>query len=763
MSPQPKKIVINHNSFVGVSPRSKSGCLSCRKRKKKCDEVHPVCGHCEKKGLTCIWREPTKKNTKYQFDVKSIIESQNMIKLQKSNTMKPRKATNMKNEKVKPAQNNKIDNIEDKKENTQKNNKEQNIGPNKEITNCEGNSKLFEKLYENLNERLEEKISNMLESITNTPPNTIPESTCIPSPLLLTQPEPLNTPIETADSIISDADRAVNELMNDQAAFGSFIDNVIGYVKTPEFNPDSNVLDFNINSAIKQAQNYITSISSPMSMSPIIPSIETESIKLIGARKSPLPENKLSIIPKETEDDVTEYDSNDTYHPMDESQLLENVYISETDLLKVFKSKRLHPYLKPTVHLLLSKNNSLKLINPSSPIMNQLDSTARLFLENYVTNVAMYHLDIGTNQFFLDYAISMANNNTAVLYCLVAWGGMFLVGRDNEVANTYIEKSLAIIEEKKNRMMKSKSFDNNEHIEILLFYVLLFGADVSTGDADRWYKSLLHCRNILKNYGGLRQFVLKNKDNKVAKWILSNIFYHDVFSSRITDLGMVISINEYSDAFKNQKFLQNDDYGLDPFYGLSQDLYLLLGEVADYRRKMNAGKNYKNVEDSWFQIFDSRIINCKPPANMLDIIIKQDPSGKLMEHHLTFFELTQITLRIYIRITFKELSFDDDEIQLLRERGLKLYNILIGTKLQTLLGLSLLMLGVTSISETHRTNLRKSFDRFISSYHVLNVRLCWEIIKQVWGQYDIKTKNEEYGYVDWTKVVGVMGWNCCLT
>lgn len=33
--------------------RSRTGCLSCRKRRRKCDEVRPTCGGCQKRQLTC--------------------------------------------------------------------------------------------------------------------------------------------------------------------------------------------------------------------------------------------------------------------------------------------------------------------------------------------------------------------------------------------------------------------------------------------------------------------------------------------------------------------------------------------------------------------------------------------------------------------------------------------------------------------------------------------------------------------------------------
>lgn len=44
----PTKFRIRH-------PRSKTGCVTCRRRKKKCDEIHPKCDGCMRNGLDCSW------------------------------------------------------------------------------------------------------------------------------------------------------------------------------------------------------------------------------------------------------------------------------------------------------------------------------------------------------------------------------------------------------------------------------------------------------------------------------------------------------------------------------------------------------------------------------------------------------------------------------------------------------------------------------------------------------------------------------------
>ncbi|KAF5580778.1 transcriptional activator UGA3 [Fusarium pseudocircinatum] len=53
-APFPTKWRRNH-------PRSKNGCLTCRTKRKKCDEVKPVCSSCTRTGQECVW--PAQENT----------------------------------------------------------------------------------------------------------------------------------------------------------------------------------------------------------------------------------------------------------------------------------------------------------------------------------------------------------------------------------------------------------------------------------------------------------------------------------------------------------------------------------------------------------------------------------------------------------------------------------------------------------------------------------------------------------------------------
>lgn len=52
---------IEHDSFIRT--RSRLGCLTCRRKKKKCDQTKPKCGLCTRVGTRCEWPIPGKENT----------------------------------------------------------------------------------------------------------------------------------------------------------------------------------------------------------------------------------------------------------------------------------------------------------------------------------------------------------------------------------------------------------------------------------------------------------------------------------------------------------------------------------------------------------------------------------------------------------------------------------------------------------------------------------------------------------------------------
>ncbi|CAH2352418.1 transcriptional activator protein Uga3p [[Candida] railenensis] len=73
MTSKPKKY-----EFVGLSSRSRSGCLNCKKKKKKCDEVKPRCGLCTaSKALECVWGDRKSKGHGMDGSTRKVKSSSN--------------------------------------------------------------------------------------------------------------------------------------------------------------------------------------------------------------------------------------------------------------------------------------------------------------------------------------------------------------------------------------------------------------------------------------------------------------------------------------------------------------------------------------------------------------------------------------------------------------------------------------------------------------------------------------------------------------
>lgn len=66
-----------------TAPRSKTGCLSCRRRKKKCDELRPVCTGCTNNFLTCEWppSNPQPQRRRRKRDALSFPPSQTSVEI----------------------------------------------------------------------------------------------------------------------------------------------------------------------------------------------------------------------------------------------------------------------------------------------------------------------------------------------------------------------------------------------------------------------------------------------------------------------------------------------------------------------------------------------------------------------------------------------------------------------------------------------------------------------------------------------------------
>ncbi|OWB59479.1 hypothetical protein B5S29_g337 [[Candida] boidinii] len=969
--------IIKNKSFVGVTSRSKFGCTNCRSKKKKCDEVYPICGLCSKKGVVCTWNEKRSSKDKLNFDLKALQNSHEMIK-------------NINKAKMIAEEQKKIKKLEQKQKQKEKQNKNDNKNTknssssnitstissgsnstaqvtkqqissnnvpntsNKRSKSTSTTSEPKNKRAKNSNNDGSSKIKFVMtelvvenkDSIESVP---VKKSSSLPltsstkesqSHVDMARSQSTTTSASAASSSSSTSSSASDAPSSssstsseDLIPFEPFISpssfllspNFLSYKEnsdgangsnTDNNNDNSNsnnkngpIVDENIEEILpistlspRSDDNSTSSLKnllklatngnsndlysfSPSSFfndnnthfSPIsqfFKSVENSpsdhlSSRLSNNGKSNNNEENASVIRHDLnpnvpfildksydkvnsnntqdDDEYDEYQSNSSsnnnssksnlsidFPALDESQVVENQGLSDGELLnltvKSLKNKKgLGAYLNPAFHLLFPPSPTL--FNPSSNFTRNLDDTGKLFLDHYKTYVVnmITICSADDSNFFLGYFMKLADIDESILNAIVAWGGMFLVGRKNELSIKYFNNALELA--KKNR--SKTSFSKNDYLISLTFFIITMGSQISTGDVQTWYHLFLQFKELLSTYGGLTKFVKDNLHSSEAKLIISNFLYHDVMATQSLNSGTLVDINEYKELFQQRQLLDFDSYILDPLQGCLQEIVLVLGEIVNMRCKLknmrigidtmksnylnyiknNKSTNHASIsmlgkiqesKNSYLanvnQIFNdlkTKINNTKPGFSQVRGLTNNKDE---LELHLTLFELFQIILNIYIKISIKSIPFHDDKIQILIPEIKTRLDILIGTKLQSPLCLIFLIGSIICIKKEDRLAMEERYERLSVNYHVGNMVRVWSVIEEVWRRSDLyydklnsKKKNgghdeddddadededdaeeiidinvfgdesEEETCVDWCDVVDDFGWNICFS
>ncbi|KAG7918123.1 hypothetical protein KL905_004202 [Ogataea polymorpha] len=474
--------------------------------------------------------------------------------------------------------------------------------------------------------------------------------------------------------------------------------------------------------------------------------------------------------------------SEEEFAPMDESQIVENQNLPDSELVKLLHRKDTRKFLKPTVFQLFTSKLSPSITVPSNVLTQSLDETGRLFLDHYISfitkEITICHSQ--ESNFFFSYILKLATQDSAVLNGIVAWGGMFLLGSQNEEAREYFARSLALVQTRRRQIAARPTL--KDFMALATCFLVLVGAEISTGDIKFWYHIFLQLRDAFSEYGGLRKFFEDTKHANEGKWIISNYFFHDVNATRTVLSGTHEDMNTYKDIFHGHKILETDEYGLDPFQGSAAELFLIYGEINDKRKELkDLEMRIRVLESSGdesatektlvlnqerddfcrasFEELESRILESKPSFKQLEEI---SDNRDLLTLHLTWFELHQITMRLYLRMVVKKTDFRDHEMVALREHAGKLLDIVIGTRMQSILCLTLMIAGVVHCDEASRADITAKYERLVRSFEVKNVQNCWLVVQRCWEIEDELLQRGEPCYVDWCDVVEDFGWEFCL-
>lgn len=430
----------------------------------------------------------------------------------------------------------------------------------------------------------------------------------------------------------------------------------------------------------------------------------------------------------------------------------------------------------------LSEENSLALINtdilyrsPSDTFSLHLDEKGLQLLDIYKNKISrMITISDESSNYFLKTFLTLGANEESILNILAAWGGILHEGPESSIVTHYKEKSKSLIEKK---YLSKTSMTKFDYFVLFAYYLIDIGSEIFSGDTSKWHTAFLKANNLLLDYGSVSKFLKDFNYSNDAKFLVSNFQFHDIMSSETLTAGTSCKIGTYLNIFENEDDLNN--YGLDPYQGCIQPLYLILGEILNTSvefKKVREGLNDKMEELSkkiiidnvgWFNLNEERIkyfINvdikfnellekvnhCAPNRDQVKILSN---NMRELENHLTLFELYRNTCKIYLLLYIKQTQPKSSEVQLLLLDCFKLIDILIVSHLKTSLVMALLVCGICCTTKIDRVEIKNKFNKVYSDYKVGNVCKALKIVEECWRQ------NPDGNLcIDWVSICNDFGW-----
>lgn len=377
------------------------------------------------------------------------------------------------------------------------------------------------------------------------------------------------------------------------------------------------------------------------------------------------------------------------------------------------------------------------------PFQN-LDTQGLYFLDGFIANVASkFSIGHESTNYILKTFYQLSEENDAIAHALAAWGGIFLEGGFTDNVNHHLNKAISKISTEYPDM---NNLSKKDVYVLLNYFMISIGLQICGGDVYKWNKLFNQSIELVKKCGGLGNIVKMFDCCNEIKWLLSDIQYHDVLSLQSFNKGTSLPMQEYNAIFKEANVLELGNYGLDPFQGCIQPIFLVLGEIIaksvelnkkrielENQEDMSVRLDFYNEMNECYQQLEAQIANCIPNVEQMNHI-KDDRHE--IELHLTLFDVALITCQICLNYLIKKLPAGTLEMQILSLKSLKQIDFLIQTKMKAAMSFILLVCGITCCTESDRQKMLERFKIVSQDYKAANVSLIRDIVQKVWERND---------------------------
>lgn len=702
-------------------PKSRSGCLTCKIRRKKCDETQPVCKDCQRFGKECVWID---RKTMSIEDVKKLREK----------VQEQERVSKIRNRSKEPKDDKKKSKSTTSKTTSPAANTLMGSGPSKSSTIMQCSQAVPTPLIEVKAENSCSPLPTFSPISEENPmhgmaPSSFASGLHIASPSYLasfpsltngeqlTDPSPTEHHDETEANIARETSSTFLNFLREASLFANTSLDKLTLLDHEEENEGSSLTEQCSPKSNLQEMRQITGFNIYDFLEQVHPlshDFPTQYLLLASSFNA-----TFTTAPQPPLSDVPELDARGLF--------LYNYYL-ET----------------------LSRKVS---IAPSS--QNESNSYQKVFLP-------------------------LAQKDKGVLYAILAWAGFHLGGKYMKEGAKYAEKAVNNLLKDVDFTKNARIDDRRTIVFKLATILILCGAEICRGDVKIWSVYLDWGWRLLRDNGGILNF----DTNKEEHWLISNFAYHDLlavserpayfdpdtYEKIFSDpngnskgnlnplLGVskglfqvIGAINQY--AYESRTPMRNyygrksptspSTYELSPTETVSSD-----GSDHSYASTHTVALNCLHASLDKARELDQYIENCRPEMSDLVNLPERD-----LELQLTTFEAFQISCKLHLRQSILKLNPSALECQILVHHLTKCIDILIGTPMQATLVFPIFMAGLCMVTEDDKEAMKKRFDLMMKLYGPWNVVRAKFIVEKVW-----ELNPDGNRWIDWSIIVNDLGW-----
>ncbi|KAI5963989.1 hypothetical protein CANMA_003586 [Candida margitis] len=394
--------------------------------------------------------------------------------------------------------------------------------------------------------------------------------------------------------------------------------------------------------------------------------------------------------------------------------------------------------------------------------------------------------------------LPLAQKDKGVLYSILAWAGFQLGGKWEEDAANFVSKAMSYFH-KNNDILPYGAFqsDRNSIINKLAILLILVGANICKGDVKNWSVYLRWGWRLLSSNGGILRFNQSKEEN----WLISNFAYHDLLASSTSERGTYFTSHEYNRIFEDHDvfFLRGQ---LNPLLGISKKLFTIIGEISTllYESKKLLREYYSRGVDNHFEQsreFLNEYLNGLGDENkpVEAVVVEDDEFSNVSDHskasqllsimiskakdlerqideskpdkrdicnltdsdlelQLTLFEAFQLSAKLFLRQSILRCNPSHLESQMINNDLIKCLDILTGTPVQASLVFPFFISGIHCVSKHDQELMLQRVNSFIKHYGMFNANRAREVMQKIWKENCNGDK-----IIDWHGMLNELGWD----